>query len=86
MKGVTIKDVLETIHKQFKKKADDELGEKPYLAGFEWDREEVRSAFIVSRETAILTETIVLHQVHRAPEGSGSTNGQWKEEQEGEEA
>jgi hypothetical protein len=41
MKGVTIKDVLDTIHKQFKKKADDELGEKPYLAGFEWDREEV---------------------------------------------
>lgn len=41
MKGVTIKDALEAIYKQFKKKADDELGDKPYLAGFEWDREEV---------------------------------------------
>ncbi|RMY14598.1 hypothetical protein D0868_01374 [Hortaea werneckii] len=37
--GVTIKDACDAIYKQFKKKADDEL-EKPYLAGFEWDREE----------------------------------------------
>jgi len=39
MKGVTIKDALDAIHKQFKKKADDEL-ELPVLAGFEWDKEE----------------------------------------------
>ncbi|KAJ5533631.1 hypothetical protein N7494_010183 [Penicillium frequentans] len=46
LKGVTIKDALEAIHKQFKKKADDEL-EKPYLAGFEWDKEECWTRFIV---------------------------------------
>eukprot|EP00249_Psilotum_nudum_P032917 c49124_g1_i1 orf=239-646(-) len=40
LKGVTIKDALDAIHKQFKKKADDELGEEPYLRGFEWDPEE----------------------------------------------
>ncbi|KPI41944.1 uncharacterized protein AB675_5613 [Cyphellophora attinorum] len=39
LKGVTIKDALDAIHKQFKKKADDEL-ELPYLKGFEWDPEE----------------------------------------------
>ncbi|MCJ1475649.1 hypothetical protein MMC13_004312 [Lambiella insularis] len=39
LKGVTIKDALDAIHKQFKKKADDEL-ELPVLAGFEWDKEE----------------------------------------------
>ncbi|KAJ5935882.1 hypothetical protein N7454_005180 [Penicillium verhagenii] len=46
LKGVTIKDALEAIHKQYKKKADDEL-EKPYLAGFEWDKEECWTRFIV---------------------------------------
>jgi len=39
MKGVTIKDALDAIYKQFKKKADDEL-ENPVLAGFEWDKDE----------------------------------------------
>ncbi|KAJ9644180.1 uncharacterized protein PV06_05165 [Exophiala oligosperma] len=39
LKGVTIKDAMDAIHKQFKKKADDEL-EEPYLKGFEWDPEE----------------------------------------------
>ncbi|RMZ79097.1 hypothetical protein DV738_g3438, partial [Chaetothyriales sp. CBS 135597] len=39
LKGVTIKDALDAIHKQFKKKADDEL-DQPYLKGFEWDPEE----------------------------------------------
>ncbi|KAI1616285.1 hypothetical protein EDD37DRAFT_605019 [Exophiala viscosa] len=39
LKGVTIKDALDAIHKQFKKKADDEM-EEPYLKGFEWDPEE----------------------------------------------
>jgi len=46
MKGVTIKDALDAIHKQFKKRADDEL-EKPYLAGFEWDPEECYTRFVV---------------------------------------
>jgi len=36
LKGVTIKDVLDAIHKQFKKRADDELPE-PYLEGFIYD-------------------------------------------------
>ena len=39
LKGVTIKDALDAIHKQFKKKQDDEL-DLPILAGFEWDKEE----------------------------------------------
>ncbi|PCD33265.1 hypothetical protein AU210_009494 [Fusarium oxysporum f. sp. radicis-cucumerinum] len=39
LKGVTIKDALDAIHKAYKKRADDEL-DKPYLAGFEWDKEE----------------------------------------------
>ena len=38
LKGVTIKDALDAIHKQFKKKQDDEM-ELPVLAGFEWDKE-----------------------------------------------
>lgn len=46
MKGVTIKDALDAIHKQFKKRADDEL-DKPYLAGFEWDPEECYTRFVV---------------------------------------
>ncbi|PYI01751.1 hypothetical protein BO78DRAFT_390867 [Aspergillus sclerotiicarbonarius CBS 121057] len=46
MKGVTIKDALDAIYKQFKKKADDEL-DKPYLAGFEWDKEECWTRLIV---------------------------------------
>ncbi|KAK3332254.1 hypothetical protein B0T19DRAFT_398032 [Cercophora scortea] len=46
LKGVTIKDALDAIHKQFKKRADDEL-ELPYLAGFEWDKEESWTRLIV---------------------------------------
>ncbi|KAK4507066.1 hypothetical protein PRZ48_000800 [Zasmidium cellare] len=49
LKGVTIKDAMDAIHKQFKKKADDEL-ENPYLAGFEWDREECYTKFIVHQK------------------------------------
>ncbi|KAJ5343809.1 hypothetical protein MYU51_002359 [Penicillium brevicompactum] len=45
-KGVTIKDALDVIYKQFKKKADDEL-DKPYLAGFEWDKDECWTRLIV---------------------------------------
>jgi len=48
-KGVTIKDVCDAIYKQFKKKADDELPQ-PYLAGFEWDKEESYTKFIVHQK------------------------------------
>jgi len=46
LKGVTIKDALDAIHKAYRKKSDDEL-EKPYLAGFEWDKEESWTRLIV---------------------------------------
>jgi len=46
MKGVTIKDSLDAIYKQFRKKADDEL-EAPVLAGFEWDKEESWTRLVV---------------------------------------
>ncbi|KAK5132918.1 hypothetical protein LTR08_008364 [Meristemomyces frigidus] len=49
LKGVTIKDALDVIYKQYKKKADDEL-DNPYLAGFEWDREECYTKFIVHQK------------------------------------
>ncbi|OAA57899.1 hypothetical protein SPI_06784 [Niveomyces insectorum RCEF 264] len=46
LKGVTIKDAMDAIHKQFKKRADDEL-ELPYLTGFEWDKEESWTRLVV---------------------------------------
>jgi len=46
LKGVTIKDACDAIHKQFRKKADDEL-DLPYLAGFEWDKEESWTRLVV---------------------------------------
>jgi len=49
LKGVTIKDALDAIYKQFKKKADDEF-DNPYLAGFEWDKEECYTRFIVHQK------------------------------------
>jgi len=49
LKGVTIKDALDAIHKQFKKKQDDEL-DAPYLAGFEWDKEECYTRFVVHQK------------------------------------
>ncbi|KAJ5761912.1 uncharacterized protein N7511_005294 [Penicillium nucicola] len=60
-KGVTIKDAMDAIHKQFKKKAsnpprpnqeraDDEL-DKPYLAGFEWDKDECWTRLIVHQKS-----------------------------------
>ncbi|PGH17050.1 hypothetical protein AJ79_01434 [Helicocarpus griseus UAMH5409] len=49
LKGVTIKDALDAIHKQFKKKADDEM-ENPILAGFEWDKEESWTRLIVHQK------------------------------------
>jgi hypothetical protein len=49
LRGVTIKDALDAIYKQFKKKADDEL-DLPILAGFEWDPEECYTRFIVHQK------------------------------------
>ncbi|OAA40919.1 hypothetical protein NOR_05501 [Metarhizium rileyi] len=46
MKGVTIKDAMDAIHKAYKKRADDEL-DNPYLAGFEWDKEESWTKLVV---------------------------------------
>ncbi|KAJ5909034.1 hypothetical protein N7495_001716 [Penicillium taxi] len=54
-KGVTIKDALDAIYKQFKKKADDEL-ENPYLAGFEWDKEECWTRLIVHQKAVGLPQ------------------------------
>jgi hypothetical protein len=45
-KGVTIKDAMDAIYKSYKKRSDDEL-DKPYLAGFEWDKEESWTRLIV---------------------------------------
>jgi hypothetical protein len=71
LRGVTIKDALDAIYKQYKKKvrssppwlhstqivttcwhflqSDDELSD-PYLKGFEWDREECYTRFIVHQK------------------------------------
>ena len=65
MKGVTVKDALDAIYKQYKKKvgihwprgvslligvqADDEF-EEPYLAGFEWDPSESYTKFKVHQK------------------------------------
>ncbi|KAL2671374.1 hypothetical protein Neosp_013959 [[Neocosmospora] mangrovei] len=46
LRGVTIKDALDAIHKVYKKRSDDEL-DKPYLAGFEWDKEESWTQLVV---------------------------------------
>jgi len=46
LRGVTIKDALDAIYKQYRKKADDEL-ENPILAGFEWDKEESWTRLVV---------------------------------------
>jgi len=46
LRGVTIKDACDAIYKQFRKKADDEL-DTPYLAGYEWDKEESWTRLIV---------------------------------------
>jgi len=46
LKGVTIKDAFDAIHKPYKKRADDELNE-PYLAGFEWNKTESWTRLLV---------------------------------------
>ncbi|KAL9087660.1 MAG: hypothetical protein Q9165_006584 [Trypethelium subeluteriae] len=70
LKGVTIKDALDAIYKQFKKKADDELGENPVLAGFEWDKEESWTRLVV----------------HQKKEGQVSSGGGKKSKKNKEEA
>ncbi|UPL01788.1 hypothetical protein LCI18_012722 [Fusarium solani-melongenae] len=50
LKGVTIKDALDAIYKAYKKRSDDEL-DKPYLAGFEWDKEECWTRLVVHLQT-----------------------------------
>ncbi|PLB44049.1 hypothetical protein P170DRAFT_431032 [Aspergillus steynii IBT 23096] len=67
IKGVTIKDALDAIYKQFKKKADDEL-EEPYLAGFEWDKDECWTRLIV-------------HQTKRGPPQQPSKKSKKKKEE-----
>ncbi|ORY16958.1 hypothetical protein BCR34DRAFT_475653 [Clohesyomyces aquaticus] len=49
LKGVTIKDALDAIYKQYKKRADDEM-DLPILAGFEWDPEECYTRFVVHQK------------------------------------
>ncbi|KAF3761968.1 hypothetical protein M406DRAFT_358165 [Cryphonectria parasitica EP155] len=46
LKGVTIKDAMDAIHKPYKKKQDDELPEA-YLKGFEYDPEESKTRLVV---------------------------------------
>jgi hypothetical protein len=46
LRGVTIKDAMDAIYKQFKKRADDEL-DQAYLKGFEWDKEESWTRLVV---------------------------------------
>ncbi|KAL9078191.1 MAG: hypothetical protein Q9157_002879 [Trypethelium eluteriae] len=70
LKGVTIKDALDAIYKQFKKKADDELGENPVLAGFEWDKEESWTRLVV----------------HQKKEGQASSGGGKKSKKNKDEA
>ncbi|KAF5004334.1 hypothetical protein FDECE_9182 [Fusarium decemcellulare] len=72
LKGVTIKDALEAIHKAYKKRADDEL-DKPYLAGFEWDKEESWTRLVVHLQTQP-TNT-----------GGGSSGGKKKKNKKNEE-
>ncbi|KAI8656433.1 hypothetical protein LRP88_11739 [Fusarium phalaenopsidis] len=50
LRGVTIKDALDAIYKAYKKRSDDEL-DKPYLAGFEWDKEESWTQLVVHLQT-----------------------------------
>ncbi|KAF3917710.1 hypothetical protein ABW20_dc0100275 [Dactylellina cionopaga] len=46
MKGVTFKDAFDAIHKQFKKRADDEL-DQPYLDGFRYDEKDVGKGILL---------------------------------------
>jgi hypothetical protein len=38
-RGVTIKDALKAIHKRYKTKSEDELGDAKYLKGFIWEED-----------------------------------------------
>lgn len=46
-KGVTIKDAVDAIYKANKKKSADELEDKEYLRGFEWDPQESWTRLVV---------------------------------------
>jgi len=70
MKGVTIKDALDVIHKAFKKRADDEL-DQAYLKGFEWDKEESWTRLVV--------------HLQREPTGSSQGGHQKKKKKGGDE-
>jgi hypothetical protein len=48
-KGVTIKDALDAIYKQFRNKSDDEM-DAPYLAGFEWNKKECWTRLVVHQK------------------------------------
>ncbi|KAF2102863.1 hypothetical protein NA57DRAFT_32784 [Rhizodiscina lignyota] len=63
LKGVTIKDALDAIHKQFKKKADDEL-DAPYLAGFEWDKDECYTRFVVHQVSSSGSPVLLPPQIY----------------------
>lgn len=69
LRGVTIKDALDAIYKQFRKKADDEL-ESPILAGFEWDKEESWTRLIVHCKKRGLNSTSALHQHKKTKESN----------------
>lgn len=75
MRGVTIKDAMDAIHKSYKKRSDDEL-EKPYLAGFEWDKEESWTRLVVHLQT---------HPVATGGFGGGSGKKKGKKNKEAEE-
>ena len=64
LKGVTIKDALDAIYKAYKKRSDDEL-DNPYLAGFEWDKEESWTRLVVHLQKQPTSTTL------DGPGGSG---------------
>ncbi|EEU47267.1 uncharacterized protein NECHADRAFT_67101 [Fusarium vanettenii 77-13-4] len=72
LKGVTIKDALDAIHKAYKKRSDDEL-DQPYLAGFEWDKEES------------WTRLVVHLQAQPSSTGGGHSGGKKKKNKKNEE-
>jgi hypothetical protein len=75
LKGVTIKDALDAIHKAYKKRADDEL-DKPYLAGFEWDKEESWTRLVVHTQAQATATTL------DGPSGGGGKKKKNKKNEE----
>lgn len=62
-KGITVKDCLDVLWKQFRKKADDEL-DQPYLAGFHFDKEDYGCGALL----------VVLKKESDAPQGKSKKN------------